>query len=110
MDDVEAQLSRVELPAASLPALRVDRREAGIAVTRKPIRVFYSVLSQRFYATHTQPLPRCWRYPRRWCPGVCQYVLRHEECYHDDVEPHVQRRMGDANAVAEGQKQEGHQH
>ena len=39
-----------------------------------------------------QPLPRCWRHPRRWCPGECQYVLPAYACWHDKTPPEASDR------------------
>jgi hypothetical protein len=30
-----------------------------------------------------QPLPACWKYPGRECPGECQYILPAGECLND---------------------------
>ena len=31
----------------------------------------------------TERLPQCWKYPRRACPGDCQYCLPAKACIHD---------------------------
>lgn len=39
--------------------------------------------------------PRCWKHPRRLCPGACQYILARAECACDrqtGSPPAVRRR------------------